>query len=142
MDPNLFHVDMGRLIEVLVAIIVLSFFLERALAVVFEHRLWTSRKTVRLQGPDCLFISILRVQVLGFRCDQCHDPSRLDEHLGTSHYGRRDRRRQQGIHQALPRHDGSHERRGEEAERASSPWVEVRFLSSGGTHGWKQRRGR
>ena len=43
MDPNLFHIDMGRLFEVLVAIIVLSFFLERALAIVFEHRLWTGR---------------------------------------------------------------------------------------------------
>ena len=47
MDPNLFHVDMGRLFEVLIAIIVLSFFLERALAVLFEHRLWTGRMNGR-----------------------------------------------------------------------------------------------
>jgi hypothetical protein len=38
MDPNLFHLDWERLFEVLVAIIVLSFFVERALAIVFEHR--------------------------------------------------------------------------------------------------------
>ena len=38
MDPNLFAVDMERLFEVLVAIIVLSFFIERALALVFENR--------------------------------------------------------------------------------------------------------
>jgi len=40
MDPNLFHLDWDRLFEVLVTIIVLSFFLERALALVFEHRLF------------------------------------------------------------------------------------------------------
>ena len=38
MDPNLFHVDYERLFEVLVTIVVLSFFIERALAVVFETR--------------------------------------------------------------------------------------------------------
>src|SRR5262245_46636282 len=43
MDPNLFHVDLERLGEVLVAVIVLSFFVERALAIVFEHRLWVQR---------------------------------------------------------------------------------------------------
>jgi len=37
-DPNLFHVDWNRLAEVRVAIIVLSFFVERALALVFENR--------------------------------------------------------------------------------------------------------
>lgn len=38
MDPNLFNIDMERLFQVLVAIIVLSFFIERALAIVFENR--------------------------------------------------------------------------------------------------------
>ncbi len=38
MDPNLFHLDWDRLFEVLATIIVLSFVLERALALVFEHR--------------------------------------------------------------------------------------------------------
>ena len=42
MDPNLFRIDLERLFEVLLAIIVLAFFLERALAVVFEHRLYVN----------------------------------------------------------------------------------------------------
>ncbi len=37
MDPNLFHIDWDRLFEVLLAIIVLAFFLERAPALLFEH---------------------------------------------------------------------------------------------------------
>lgn len=40
MDPNLFAVDWERLAEVLIAIVVLSFMLERACAVLFEHRLF------------------------------------------------------------------------------------------------------
>ena len=39
-DPNLFHVDLQRLFEALVAIIILSFFVERTLSLIFEHRLW------------------------------------------------------------------------------------------------------
>ena len=59
MDPNLFYIDMGRLFEVLVAIIVLSFFLERALAVVFEHRLWTSRMKGRgLKAPIAFVVAL------------------------------------------------------------------------------------
>lgn len=38
MDPNLFHLDYERLFEVLTMIVVLSFFVERALSVVFESR--------------------------------------------------------------------------------------------------------
>ena len=44
MDPNLFAIDGERLLEVLFAIIVLSFFVERALAVLFENR-WFLEKT-------------------------------------------------------------------------------------------------
>jgi hypothetical protein len=40
MDPNLFHLDWERVFEVLATIIVLAFFVERALAVLFESRLW------------------------------------------------------------------------------------------------------
>ena len=40
MDPNLFAVDWERLAEVLIAIVVLSFMLERACALLFEHRLF------------------------------------------------------------------------------------------------------
>ena len=38
MDPNLFHLDYERVFEVLIMIVVLSFFIERALAVIFESR--------------------------------------------------------------------------------------------------------
>jgi len=40
MDPNLFHVDWDRLMEVMAMVVVLSFILERALALLFEHRLF------------------------------------------------------------------------------------------------------
>jgi hypothetical protein len=40
MDPSLFRIDLEVLAEVLTAIIVLSFFVERALSLVFEHRLY------------------------------------------------------------------------------------------------------
>ena len=40
MDPNFFHLDYDRLVEVLFTIVVLSFFIERALAVVFETKLF------------------------------------------------------------------------------------------------------
>jgi hypothetical protein len=39
-DPNLFHLDWERLFEVLAAIVVLAFVLERGLALIFEHRLY------------------------------------------------------------------------------------------------------
>lgn len=39
-DPNAFHLDWERLIEVLAAIVVLAFVLERALSIIFEHRLY------------------------------------------------------------------------------------------------------
>ena len=37
-DPNLFHLDWDRLAEVMAAIVVLAFILERALALVFETK--------------------------------------------------------------------------------------------------------
>lgn len=43
MDPNLFHVDWERVIEVLSVIVILSFLLERALAPFFESRLFIGR---------------------------------------------------------------------------------------------------
>jgi hypothetical protein len=60
MDPNLFAIDAGRVAEVLLAIIVLSFFVERALALVFEHRLF-SRKLARrgLKEPLALLVSFV-----------------------------------------------------------------------------------
>ena len=38
MDPNLFYLNYERLFEVLVTIVIFSFFIERALSVVFESR--------------------------------------------------------------------------------------------------------
>jgi hypothetical protein len=43
MDPNLFHLDWDRLFEVLAAVTVLAFFLERALALLFESRWFLAR---------------------------------------------------------------------------------------------------
>lgn len=43
MDPNLFHVDGERLIEVLFTIVVLSFIVERALSILFESRFFLDR---------------------------------------------------------------------------------------------------
>ena len=43
MDPNLFHVDCDRLSEALVVIVVLSFLVERALSLLFEHRAFIKR---------------------------------------------------------------------------------------------------
>ena len=40
MDPNLFHLDWARVGEVLAAVVVLSFVLERALSLVFESKLF------------------------------------------------------------------------------------------------------
>jgi hypothetical protein len=43
MDPNLFHLDWERVGEVLAAIVVLSFVLERGLAVLFESKFFIKR---------------------------------------------------------------------------------------------------
>lgn len=43
MDPNLFHLDWERLFEVLLTIVVLSFLVERALALLFESRFFIDR---------------------------------------------------------------------------------------------------
>lgn len=43
MDPNLFHLDYERLAEVLIAIVFLSLVLERALAILFESRLFIEK---------------------------------------------------------------------------------------------------
>jgi len=40
MDPNLFHIDWERTIEALAGIIILSFLIERACALLFESRWW------------------------------------------------------------------------------------------------------
>ena len=60
MDPNLFHLDWGRLFEVLIGIVVLSFFIERALALLFESRFYISR----LQGRSLKELIALVVSVV------------------------------------------------------------------------------
>lgn len=42
MDPNLFRIDWNLLLEVLAVVVFLSFVVERALALVFEHRLYVT----------------------------------------------------------------------------------------------------
>jgi len=43
MDPNLFHLDWDRTLEALAGIVVLAFFVERALALLFEHRRFVAK---------------------------------------------------------------------------------------------------
>lgn len=43
MDPNLFHLDWERTFEVVAAIVVLAFFVERALALIFENEAYLQR---------------------------------------------------------------------------------------------------
>ena len=43
MDPNLFHLDWERLYEVMVAIVVAAFLMERALSILFENRIYIDR---------------------------------------------------------------------------------------------------
>lgn len=63
MDPNLFAIDNERLFEVLVAIVVLSFFIERALAVVFESRWLVHRLSKKgLKEPISFLVSFLVVR--------------------------------------------------------------------------------
>lgn len=58
MDPSLFRIDWAILSEALAAIIVLSFFVERALSLVFEHKLYLDRlKDKGLKEPIALALS-------------------------------------------------------------------------------------
>ncbi len=60
MDPNLFHLDWERTAEVLVAIIVLAFLIERALAVLFESRFFMNRwKERSLKELIAFVVSVL-----------------------------------------------------------------------------------
>lgn len=59
MDPALFRVDWGILSEVLALIIVLSFFVERALSIVFEHRWFINLLNNKgLKEPIAFFTSL------------------------------------------------------------------------------------
>lgn len=62
MDPNLFHIDYGRLFEILVTIVVLSMVVERALSVLFESRGFIER-TKNIKGVRELISFIVSVAV-------------------------------------------------------------------------------
>jgi hypothetical protein len=63
MDPNLFHLDYEKLFEVLLTIVFLSIFIERALALLFESRAFIEKtesgktvvKMMRLSKDDSDF---------------------------------------------------------------------------------------
>ena len=60
MDPNLFRIDWDRLAEVLTVVIVLAFLLERALALIFEHRLFVARFDQKgLKEPIAFLVALL-----------------------------------------------------------------------------------
>ena len=61
MDPNQFFLDYDRLFEVLITIVVFSFFVERALSVLFESKWFIERyseKNKILKEIIALFVSI------------------------------------------------------------------------------------
>lgn len=59
MDPLLFHLEWDVLAEVLFAIIMLSFFVERALSLLFEHRYYLRYLKDRgLKEPIALLVSV------------------------------------------------------------------------------------
>ena len=67
MDPNLFRIDWDVLAEVMATIVVLSFFIERALALLFEHRFMVNRVSNRgLKEPIALVVSFAIVRALDF----------------------------------------------------------------------------
>lgn len=59
MDPNLFHVDWERVFEVLVAIVIVAFLVERALAVLFESRFFINRfKEKGIKEPIAFILAV------------------------------------------------------------------------------------
>jgi hypothetical protein len=55
-DPNLFHLDWERTLEVLGAITVLAFLVERALAVLVESRIWIGSAMDKSAGKEVLAV--------------------------------------------------------------------------------------
>ena len=67
MDPSLFRIDWEVLAEVLAAIVVLSFFIERALSLLFEHRFFVKTLAQRgLKEPIAFVVSLLVVRFWNF----------------------------------------------------------------------------
>jgi hypothetical protein len=68
MDPALFRIDWEVLTEVMISIVVLSFFIERSLALLFEHKIWvkTRCKDSGFKEPIALFLSFIVVRYWNF----------------------------------------------------------------------------
>ena len=67
MDPNLFHLDWERLAEVLMAIIVFAFFVERALSLVFENRVYIKYFNEKgLKAPIAFLLALVICRALHF----------------------------------------------------------------------------
>ena len=67
MDPNLFYLNWDRLAEVLITIIVLAFILERALSLVFEHRLYIKKFHHKgLKEPIAFLVAYLVCRIWHF----------------------------------------------------------------------------
>lgn len=67
MDPNLFRIDWEVLAEVLTTVVVLSFFVERALSLLFEHRWFVKRLNEKgLKEPISFIVSFLTVRYWEF----------------------------------------------------------------------------
>ena len=60
MDPNYFFIDWPRVVEVLAAVVLMSFIIERALALVFESRLFIDNaKEKGIKEPIALVVGIV-----------------------------------------------------------------------------------
>jgi hypothetical protein len=67
MDPALFRIDWEILAEVLVTIIVLSFFVERTLSLVFEHRIFVEKLSNKgIKEPIAFAVSLIVVSYWKF----------------------------------------------------------------------------
>lgn len=67
MDPSLFRIDWEVLFEVLMAIIILSFFVERALSLLFEHRLYLNHFDKKgFKEPIAFLVSLALVRYWNF----------------------------------------------------------------------------
>ena len=60
MDPNLFYLDWARTLEVLAAVVVLSFILERALSLLFEWRHFVNKFDKKgLKEPIAYIVALI-----------------------------------------------------------------------------------
>lgn len=67
MDPSQFRIDWEVLTEVLIAIIILAFFIERALSLLFEHRWFVAKfEKSGLKEPIAFLVSLAIVRYWNF----------------------------------------------------------------------------